>query len=213
MPLRERNVLLLAAGFAPFYPERALDDPSLAGARQIVESILHAHGANPALAVDRRWTLVSANAALAPLLSGVTDPALLRPPVNVLRVSLHPGGMAPRIVNFAEWRHHVLERLRRQVEASADPALDALLAELTALPGAPPPAQSLGDPGVALPLLLDTPAGRLSLISTTTIFGTPTEVTLSELIIEAFYPADAETAQRLRHLSGASDEAPANRPA
>jgi transcriptional regulator with XRE-family HTH domain len=207
VPLRERNVLLLAAGFAPVYPERPLDDPGLATARGIVEAILHAHGPNPALAVDRRWTLVSANAALTPLLAGVTDAALLEPPVNVLRVSLHPGGMAPRIANFPDWRHHVLERLRRQAEASADPALEALLAELSALPGGPPPAPVPADPGVALPLLLDTPVGRLSLISTTTIFGTPTEVTLSELIIEAFYPADAETAERLRRLAASPDAA------
>ncbi len=201
VPLRERNVLLLAAGFAPFYPERTLDDPSLVAARGIVEAILRAHGPNPALAVDRRWNLVSANGATRALMAGVTDLSLLEPPVNVLRVSLHPHGMAPRIANLPEWRHHILERLRRQAEASADPALEVLLEELTTLGGykglvRPPP-----DPGVALPLELDTPVGRLSLISTTTIFGTPTEVTLSELIIEAFYPADAETAERLERMS------------
>ena len=200
VPLRERNVMLLAAGFAPFYPERPLDDPGLAAAKGIVEAILRAHGPNPALAVDRQWTLVAANDAVAPLLAGVTDQTLLQPPVNVLRLALHPGGIAPRIVNFPEWRHHVLERLRRQVEASADPMLEALLAELSVLPGGAP-IGALADPGVALPLLLDTPVGRLSLISTTTIFGTPTEVTLSELVIEAFYPADVETADRLQALA------------
>ncbi len=205
VPLRERNVLLLAAGFAPFYPERPLDDPSLAAARGIVEAILRAHGPNPALAVDRRWNLVSANEATRALMAGVTEPSLLQPPVNVLRVSLHPDGMAPRIGNLPEWRHHILERLRRQVESSADPALETLLAELTVLGGYKEPVRPPADPGVAWPLELDSPVGRLSLISTTTIFGTPTEVTLSELIIEAFYPADAETAERLGRLSAPAD--------
>jgi transcriptional regulator with XRE-family HTH domain len=207
VPLRERNALLLAAGFAPFYPERPLDDPSLAAARSIVEAILRAHGPNPALAVDRRWNLVLANDAVAPLLTGVTDASLLQPPVNALRLSLHPNGMAPRIANLPEWRHHVLERLRRQVEASADPALEALLVELTTLGGHAAPMREPPDPGVALPLELDTPVGRLSLISTSTIFGTPTEVTLSELIIEAFYPANAETAERLRLLTTQAEAA------
>ncbi len=196
VPLRERNALLLAAGFAPFYGERRLDDPALAAARATIETILRAHGPNPALAIDRHWHMVMANDAVPKLLHGVREAALLQPPVNVLRVSLHPGGMAPHIVNLAEWRAHILERLRRQVAAAGDETLAALLAELTAYGAPPAPPTASGD-GFAVPLVLDSPAGRLSLISTTTVFGTPTEVTLSELAIEAFYPADAATAERL----------------
>ena len=208
VPLRERNTLLLAAGFAPFYAERKLDDPALTAARGVIDTILRAHTPNPALAVDRHWHLVTANPAVAPLLAGVTEPALLRAPVNVLRLSLHPGGLALRIANLPEWREHILDRLRRQVEASADPALADLLAELAALGGHGSPrshATSLRDSGIAVPLELDTAQGRLSLISTTTVFGTPTEVALSELAIEAFYPANEATAERLGRLQRAPD--------
>lgn len=208
VPLRERNALLLAAGFAPFYAERKLDDPALAAARGVVEAILRAHAPNPALAVDRHWRLVAANPAVAPLLAGVTDAGLLRPPINVLRLSLHPGGLAPRIANLPEWRAHILDRLRRQTETSADPALAALLAELAAFGGQESPggtAMPLPDNDIAVPLELDTAQGRLSLLSTTTVFGTPTEVTLSELAIEAFYPADEATAERLGRLQQARD--------
>jgi transcriptional regulator with XRE-family HTH domain len=203
VPLRERNALLLAAGYAPAYPERPLADPAMAAAREAVDLILRAHAPHPALAVDRHWRLVAANAAVAPLLAGVADAALLAPPVNVLRLSLHPAGLAPRIANLPEWRAHLLARLRRQVEASGDPALAALLTELTALGGGPDPDEEAAAAlagAVAVPLELDTAQGRLSLLSTTTVFGTPVEVTLSELAIEAFYPADAATAERLRRL-------------
>ncbi|GAN78222.1 transcriptional regulator XRE [Acidisphaera rubrifaciens HS-AP3] len=203
VPLRERNALLLAAGFAPVHAEQPLDGPGMRAARGIVERILRAHGANPALAVDRHWHMVAANEAVPPLLAGVADAALLRPPVNVLRLSLHPGGLAPRIANLPDWRAHVLDRLRRQAEASADPALAALLAELVALGSAGEAAGrgpfQPGD-GIAVPLELDTAAGRLSLISTTTVFGMPTEVTVSELAIEAFYPVDEASERRLRQL-------------
>jgi transcriptional regulator with XRE-family HTH domain len=200
VPLRERNALLLAAGFAPFYAERPLDDPALAAARDVVEAILRAHVPNPALAVDRHWTLISANEAVAPLMAGVTDPALLQPPVNVLRLGLHPDGMAPRIANLPEWRAHILDRLRRQAEISADTVLVEMAKELAALGGPVWAVPGPVDHDIAVPLELDTPQGRLSLLSTTTVFGTPTEVTLSELSIEAFYPADAATAERLRRL-------------
>ena len=200
VPLRERNALLIAAGFAPVYAERALDDPALAGARRAVDLVLSGHEPYPALAVDRHWTMVAANRAVAPLLGGV-DPSLLAPPVNVLRLSLHPAGVAPRIVNLAQWRAHVLARLRRQIAATADATLAGLLDELRAYPvatddGHPPP--DLDDPGaVVVPLRLQTPGGVLSFVSTTTIFGTPVEVTLSELAIESFFPADAATAEHL----------------
>jgi len=210
VPLRDRNILLLAAGYAPFYPERSLGDPELGAAKAAVERVLAGHEPFPALAVDRRWTLVAANRAVGPLLAGI-DPALAQPPVNVLRLSLHPAGLAPRIANLAQWRAHLLDRLRRQVEQTADPTLARLLEELRALPAAGPgePAAAGGDVGVAIPLRLRTEHGLLSLLSTTMVFGTPVDVTLSELAIEAFFPADARTAEILRR---AADEAAAAAP-
>ena len=199
VPLREQNALLLAAGFAPPHAERPLDDPGMAAARAAVELILQAQVPNPALAVDRHWHLVAANAAVAPLLAGVAA-WLLAPPVNVMRLALHPVGLAPRIANLADWRAHLLERLRRQVAASADPVLAALLAELAALEAPDGGGGAHRPGGILVPLELETAEGRLSLISTTTVFGTPAEVTLSELAIESFYPADAATAGRLRRL-------------
>jgi transcriptional regulator with XRE-family HTH domain len=202
LPLRERNTLLVAGGYAPAFPERSLDDPALAAARRAMELVLAGHEPFPALAVDRRWTMVLANRAVAPLLAGIGE-ALLKPPVNVLRLSLHPQGLAPRIANLAEWRAHLLDRLRRQVEATADTALQALLAELLAYPrpSGPPhpgPAADRAYGGVVVPLRLSTDGGILSFFSTTTVFGTPVDVTLSELALEAFYPADAATAAAFR---------------
>jgi transcriptional regulator with XRE-family HTH domain len=202
IPLRERNALLLAAGFAPFYPEYGLEDPSLASVRVAVDAILRAHAPNPALAVDRHWRMAGANAAVAPLMRGVRDRSLLKPPVNVLRLSLDDGGLAPRIANLAQWRAHILERLRRQIRASCDPILAELLAELEAIPA--PPRRGAIHPTaneIFVPLELETEAGRLSLMSATTVFGTPAEVTVSELAIETFFPADEATASRLRALT------------
>ncbi len=192
VPLRERNALLVAAGFAPVFTERPLTDPALDVARRAVNLVLTGHEPYPALAIDRHWTLVAANRAVAPLLAGI-EPSLLQPPVNVLRLSLHPGGIAPRIVNASEWRTHIVERLRRQVAATADATLGALLEELRCYPlvgeGTSRP-EGLGDfGGVIVPLRLRTEAGVLSFVSTTTIFGTPVDVTLSELAIESFFPA------------------------
>jgi transcriptional regulator with XRE-family HTH domain len=200
VPLRERNALLLAAGFAPVYGERPLDDPGLAAARAAIDLVLKGHEPYPALAVDRHWTLLAANAAVPPLLGLASDPELLRGPVNVLRLSLHPGGLAPVIVNLTEWRHHILSRLRQQIRATADPVLAALLEELTAYPAPPPPAPRKGkhvepepEPGIVVPLQLRLGEAVLSLFSTTTVFGTPVDITLSELAIEAFFPADEAT--------------------
>ncbi|WP_238189913.1 helix-turn-helix domain-containing protein [Methylobacterium frigidaeris] len=208
IPLRERNALLLAAGYAPVFAERSLDDPALAPARQAVVRILDGHAPYPALAVDRHWRLLAANPAVAPLLDGV-DPALLAPPVNVLRLSLHPGGLAPRILNLGEWRAHLLDRLRQQVAASADPVLARLSDELCAYP-APPNAPLCDGIGVAVPLVLAVPAGRLSLLSTTTVFGTPVDITLSELAVEAFFPADPGTAALLHRLAPSHRPEPTN---
>lgn len=203
IPLRDRNSLLLSAGYAPFFHERPLSDPVQSGALMVVETILRAHAPNPALVLDRRWHMLSANAAVAPLLAGVADPLLLQPPINVLRLSLHPGGLAPHIANLPEWRSHLLDRLRRQTQASGDPCLLALLAEVAAFGSdrhAGEQAEATPPGGIAVPLLLDTAVGRLSLISTTTVFGAPLEVTLSEIAIEAFYPTDGASAALLLHL-------------
>jgi len=188
IPNRERNGLLLAAGYAPAFPHRALDDPSLKGARDTISRLLTGYGAFPALAVDRHWTLVEANAAVMALVGGVA-PHLLTPPVNVLRLSLHPEGLAPAIANLPVWRGAIFSRLREQIETSADPVLADLLEELRALPGGEAPMTDLSA-AIAIPMLIDSPVGRLSLIGAVTIFGTPVDVTLSELAIEAFLPAD-----------------------
>ena len=136
VPLRDRNTLLTAAGFAAVYRERSLQDPGMGPALRAVEAIIQGHSPYPALAVDRHWTLVAANDAMPPLLTGVA-PELLKPPVNVLRLALHPSGLAPRTINLTEWRSHLLDRLRRQAEATADPALLALLDELKRYPVPP----------------------------------------------------------------------------
>lgn len=214
VPLRERNRLLLAAGYAPRFEARPLDHPALAAARHAVERVLAGHEPYPALAVDRHWTLVTANRALGPLLDGVA-PRLLEPPANVLRIGLHPEGLAPRILNFREWRQHLLTRLQQQLDASGDAAIAALIEELRGYPGEaddragrPPDVAREGRPGdgwpvedlgaVAVPLRLRSEAGDLAFISTTTVFGTPLDLTLAELAIEAFFPADAATARALQ---------------
>lgn len=205
VPLRERNRLLVAAGYAPVFPERPLDDPALEAARRAVERVLRAHEPYPALAVDRHWSLLAANRAVTPLLAGAA-PWLLQPPVNVLRLSLHPDGLASRLVNFQQWRAHALERLHRQVAVSADPVLAQLLEELRSYPqstAAPRPPGVAGAPeshDVFVPLQLATDDGVLSLISTTTVFGTPVDVTVAEIALECFFPADAATAAHLRKL-------------
>jgi transcriptional regulator with XRE-family HTH domain len=202
VPLRERNALLIAAGYAPMYRERSLDDPDLAAARQAVDLILRSHEPYPALAVDRHWNLVAANSMLPHLLAGA-DPALLQGQVNVLRLSLHPQGLAPKIVNLAQWRSHLFERLRQQIHATGDAALAALLEELRGYP-MPAGADELhleGEHlGVVMPFRFRSSFGVLSFISTTTIFGTPVDVTLQELALETFFPADAFTGEVLRKL-------------
>jgi transcriptional regulator with XRE-family HTH domain len=201
VPLRERNTLLLAAGYAPAFRERPLADPDLADARRAVDLVLTGHEPFPALAVDRHWHLVAANRAVAPMLEGISK-ALLAAPVNVLRLGLHPEGLAARIANLGEWREHVLARLRRQIDASADPVLRDLFEELRRYPGgditanAPSKLPTAG--AVVVPLRLRSPAGVLSFISTTTVFGTPVDITLSELALETFFPADAATSAVLR---------------
>lgn len=212
IPLRERNALLVAAGFAPVYLERALDEPELAAAREAIELILRGHEPHPALAIDRHWTLVSANRAVAPLLAGA-DEALLQPPINVLLLSLHPKGLASRITNLREWRAHVLGRLARQIDNSADPVMMSLLEQLNSYPvppGSKPyrPSGLAAPGGIAVPLELTIEGGTLSFITTTTVFGTALDISLSEIAIESFFPADSFTAEAMRHLA-AVEPAPA----
>jgi len=199
VPLRERNVLLVAAGYAPAFPQRPLDDPALKSARAAIELVLKAHEPNPALTYDRHWNLVSANRMVAPLLEGV--PArLLGQPLNILRLAFHPEALAARTVNLGEWCAHLLERLHRQCEATADPGLIQLYQELKAYP-IPARSAPLSPDNVAIPFKMRFGAEVLSFISTTMIFGTPVDVTLSELALETFFPADDLTAARMRAMA------------
>jgi transcriptional regulator with XRE-family HTH domain len=203
VPLRERNVWLAAAGYAPMYAERALSDPALDAARAAVEAVLRGHEPHPALAVDRHWNMHAHNRMLPLLLQGGDIAAeLLQPPVNVLRLSLHPRGLAPRILNLGVWRAHLLDRLHHQAALTADPVLAALAEELRSYPApqSSPPGEALGHP-VAIPLRVQTPAGPLAFISTITVFGTPVDITLAELALETFFPADEATAATLRRLA------------
>lgn len=203
IPLRDRNALLLAGGFAPVFPESDLDAPQMSAVRRAVQQLLVAHEPNPAVVVDRHWDMLAANRSIAVFLRGAAE-HLLRSPVNVLRLALAPDGMAPQIVNLGEWRAHLLGRLRRQVESSGDPRLAALLEELRAYPGSGTEAEvDLPGPGdVAVPLRVRGADGaELSFLSTVSTFGTPLDVTVAELVIESFFPADAATADALRALA------------
>lgn len=204
VPLRERNALLAAAGYAPTYPIRAMSDPALTAARDAIDLILKAHEPYPALAIDRHWTMVAANSATGRFLEGV-DAGLLEQPVNVLRLSLHPEGLAPRIANYRQWRTHVFHRLAAQIRQTGDAALSALLGELKSYPvppGAKPHRGGAPDyDGIVVPLQIRSEHGMLSFISTTTVFGTPVDVVLSELAIETFLPMDGETAEAMRRLA------------
>lgn len=202
VPLRERNALLAAAGFAPLYSLHALSDPALATARAALQRLLDAHEPWPALAVDRHWHLVASNRMVPLLMAGVA-PELLQPPMNVLRLTLHPQGLGPMVRNLRAWRDHVLMRLERQHAATGDAALLRLRDELALLPM---PASAThgellaGPPDMAVPLTLDSPLGTLNFITTITVFGAPHDVTLAELAVETLLPADAPTAAALRAL-------------
>jgi transcriptional regulator with XRE-family HTH domain len=199
IPLRERNVLHIAAGFAAVHPERTLDNDSLKLAREAIDLVLTGLEPHPALAVDRHWNLVTANRATAPFFEGV-DPVLALPPVNVLRATFHPDGLAPRIVNLDQRRRHMLDRVRRQIDATADLQLVALHDELASYPvtGSGDSADESPDhPGFVVPFRLRTDAGVLSFLYTTTLFGAPLDVTVNEIAIEAFFPADQPTADAL----------------
>ena len=195
VPLRERNHLLMAAGYAPVYSETALDSPQMSVVRAAVRQVLTGHEPYPALVVDRDWNLVDANDSLE-LLTGTATADLLTPPANVLRLALHPDGMAPRIVNLGEWRAHLLGRVRRRVAMTADPAQTALYEELAAYPcdQPEPEVDPLGPNGLVVPLRIRYGARELAFFCTVATFGMPLDVTLAELAIETFFPADAATA-------------------
>jgi transcriptional regulator with XRE-family HTH domain len=208
VPVRERNVLLVAAGYAPMFPERPLRDPALAAARAAIDLVLDRQKPYPAFALDRHWNIVASNAALPELYDGVA-PELLQPPVNAMHLSLHPHGLAPRIVNLAEWRAHLLFRLRRQVELTADPELIKLLRDVSSYPssaGTPIEAAQL-EHEIVIPFRIKAAGEILSFFSMTTVFGTPVDVMLSELALELFFPADHATEAAVRRMGAASGRA------
>jgi transcriptional regulator with XRE-family HTH domain len=205
IPIRERNVLLMAAGFAPVFPERPLNDPALASASDAITLALHAHKPYPAFALDRQWRIVSSNAALPELFEGVAD-ELLVPPVNAMRISLHPRGLSARIANLSIWRAHLLHRLRRQIDLTADAALSELQRELLTYP-APPEIIELRVDQPMIPLQIYVGGKLLTLFSTTMIFGTPADITLSELALEFFFPADPQTAASVHDFATSRERA------
>jgi transcriptional regulator with XRE-family HTH domain len=202
IPLRERNTLLLAAGFAPRYPSRPLEDAALTPARDAVQRLLDAHDPYPGVVIDRCWNIVGANAAASALTAGMPD-ELIGPPTNVFRLSLHPDGLAGRTLNFPDWAGYLLRQLRRTIALTGDPELQALNDEVRGYPGVAAAAKAWGTPpdnaSLLVPFELDVGGGqRLSMFTTLTTFGTPLDVTLAELAVELFYPADAESAELLR---------------
>lgn len=216
VPLRDRNALLLAAGFAPAFRETAID--GLAAAKAAMDRVLQAHRPYPAFAVDRHWNVVLSNSALPQLYEGCAE-ALMQPPINAMRLMLHPDGMAPRILNYAAWRAYSVSVLRQQVEARADPRLRSLLAEVSAYPV---PRDQADDSGfdtaerLATPLNLATRFGTASFLNTVTVFGTASDITLAELALEMLFPADdrtvaiAEAMEAERNSSAPSSATPAS---
>ncbi|MGW8727658.1 helix-turn-helix domain-containing protein [Streptomyces sp. NPDC055808] len=202
VPVRERNALLLAAGYAPHYAQTPFDDPSMSSLREGMERLLQAYDPYPALMVDATYTVLAANRGMGMLLDGVA-PHLLHPPVNAMRLTLHPEGLAPRIRNLAQWRGHLLEQMERQIALLRSDTLRELYEEVAAHP-VPADAQEPGDAGAhpafpfALPLRIEHAGTVLSFVSTIATFNTPMDVTVSELAIETFLPADPETAKHLQ---------------
>jgi transcriptional regulator with XRE-family HTH domain len=200
VPLRERNTLVLAAGYAPRYSQRALDDPELHRVRASLQRMLDAHDPYPGVVIDRQWNIVLANRAAAALTAGL-PPALAGPPLNVYRICLHPDGLAPATRNFDEWAAYLLRQLRRTIVLTADADLEALLDEVSAYPNVvalAPPAASGDEPPLLIPFRVAIGGAELSLFTTLTTFGTPQDVTLDELSVELFFPADDETDAILR---------------
>jgi transcriptional regulator with XRE-family HTH domain len=202
IPLRQRNVLLTAAGYARMYPERALEDPALGAVGTIVHKILSGHEPNPAVAIDHQWRALAMNRTIEGLLDGV-DSSLLRPPVNLMRVGLHPLGLATRIRNFAEWRANAIAKLRQRIEITADQQLVELLKEIEGYryPRSLDQSQRTWRCDAAIPLELETSCGDVSLITTSMVFGYPRDVTVSEIAIECFFPQDKESAEVLKRFA------------
>ena len=200
IPLRDQNSLLLAAGFAPAFKERSLT--ALEAAKSAIDRVLQAHKPYPAFAVDRHWNVVLSNSALPQLYEGCSAD-LLRPPVNAVRLILHPAGMGPRIVNFTAWRAHTLSVLRQQIETRADPVIQGLLAEVAAYP-VPANTETCesqeGSQHLVTPLRIATRLGIVSFLNTVTVFGTPNDVTLAELALEMLFPADSQTIEIARNM-------------
>lgn len=203
VPFREQNRMLLASGHAPAFPERSLEDPELLPVREALDRILTGHEPYPAVVVDRAWNIVALNSAMRGLAEAAAiDPALLEPPVNLLRVGFHPRGFAPRIVNFGQWRAHFCERLERQAAVTGDPGLAALLEEVAGypIPGEEPDPAADPEAGREMlgPVGFRAPGGReLSFFGMFATFDTPFEVTTSELAMELLFPADQATAEAL----------------
>lgn len=213
VPLRERNQLLLAAGYAPRFQARSLDEPEMAPVREAIDLVLGGHEPMPAVAVDQSWNLVAANAGMGLFLEGVA-PELLEPPVNVLRLTLHPDGAAPRLVNLGTLKRRLLHDFARHVAIAGDEADARLLAELEAYPAPapeddpPPPDGAHGGSAIVVPVRLrDADGGELSFLSTIATFGKAVDITVAELAIESFFPADARTAERVRAYAAAASGA------
>lgn len=202
IPVRERNALLVAAGYAPVFRERPIDDPAMTPARSAIDLVLEGHKPYPAFAVDRHWNIVASNRALQELYVDVA-PELMKPPVNALRLSLHPKGMAPRIANLVEWRTHLLARLMQQIDVSGDAVLIELMREFSGYPAPSSDARNgrQGPPDIVVPFRVTTEFGLLSFFTTTTVFGTPLDITLSEIALECFYPADSATADLVHAIA------------
>ncbi|WP_030168338.1 helix-turn-helix domain-containing protein [Spirillospora albida] len=201
VPLRDRNLLLVAAGFAPAYAETPLEEPRMDAVRAALGQVLAGHEPFPAVVVDRFWNLIDANDAAGLFLEGA-PPELLEPPLNVLRLSMHPDGMARDIVNLPEWRAHMIDRVRRHVALTADASLARLYRELRDFPGGVAEITSPVGGGVVVPLRIRRDGGELAFFSTVATFGTPVDITVAELAIESFYPADAATTAFLRERAG-----------
>jgi transcriptional regulator with XRE-family HTH domain len=202
IPLRGRNELLVSAGFAPVFQQRSYDDPAFDPVRRVIDAALALHRPFPAYVIDRYWDVVASNGAVPELFEGIA-PELARRPMNVVRLMLHPRGLAPRAVNLGAWRTRLLARLRQQVNLTADPALEALLREARSFPGPDAGEEETTDPdsNLMVPLQIMTGIGRLSFLNATMVFGTPVDVTLEEIALEKLYPADASTEDAIRRAA------------
>jgi transcriptional regulator with XRE-family HTH domain len=205
VPLRDRNALLVSAGFAPVFRQRQFDDPSFDPVRAIIAATLETHKPFPAYVIDRHWSVVASNSAIPELFEGV-DPELLIAPINVVRMILHPRGIAPRLLNFSTWRRHYLAQLRRQITLTGDTILQELYREASSYPhpGSEDAQSEVSADGPAIAFEVMTRLGRLSFLSATTVFGSPADVTLEEIALELLYPANTFTAQTVRNHAGIS---------